>query len=160
MIVLSTLIFTFLMSCGMIYFFLKIRNNQQNMDQQHLGQNGGGGILLPGMELSDSVGYYSTAGKQIDDEEYESIDMIDEHRYAPYHDIQNEQQQLSILPEEQVISDYYERMNTNVIHSMETTTTTANAMTNTTSSSSSPILMDSYYDDSNIRPSYLAMRRK
>lgn len=145
MIILSTLLFTFLMSSCMIYFFLKIRNQQQ------MGPNNNGGIMLPGMELSDAGGggggYYSTAGKQIGEEEYESIDYLDEHRYAPYHDIQNDQQhQQSLNEEQQSISDYYERMNPNVIRSH--------------SNSSAPIVLDSYYDDSNVRPSYLAMRRK
>lgn len=147
MIVLSTLIFTFLMSCGMIYFFMKIRNQQPADQRQQMGHNGTGGIMLPGMELSDSGAYYSTAiGKQIDDEQYESIDFSDDNRYTPYNDLHNEQQQQQQLPisnEEQAISDYYERMNTNISTNVQ------------------PIIIsDSYYDDSNVRPSYLAMRRK
>ncbi|XP_075680649.1 uncharacterized protein LOC113797336 isoform X2 [Dermatophagoides pteronyssinus] len=148
MIVLSTLIFTFLMSCGMIYFFMKIRNQQPADQRQQMGHNGTGGIMLPGMELSDSGAYYSTAiGKQIDDEQYESIDFSDDNRYTPYNDLHNEQQQQQQLPisnEEQAISDYYERMNTNISTNVQP---------------SSPIIIsDSYYDDSNVRPSYLAMR--
>ena len=80
--------------------------------------------------------------------ESQQTPMTGQHHYGHRRQsLNNDQQhQQSLNEEQQSISDYYERMNPNVIRSH--------------SNSSAPIVLDSYYDDSNVRPSYLAMRRK
>lgn len=69
-IVLTTLIFTFVLSSCTIYGFLKMRNANS------AGQ--------PGVEMSEAGNlFYSTPGKHIEDEVYETVEPL-ETRYAAY----------------------------------------------------------------------------